>query len=115
MLSMPYLIWFAAFIVCAFARVPIAADPAPAGMARIAPGVYRPLFRAVTDLKQVPVKSFYLDILPVTNEEFLEFVRANLRWQRSRVKRIFADEAYLKNWADDLDTGTNAPARAPVT
>ncbi len=87
----------------------------PAGMALIPDGVYRPLFRAESDPKEVMVKSFYLDILPVTNGGFLEFVRANPRWRRSQVKRVFADESYLKNWAGDLDPGTHAPANVPVT
>ena len=87
----------------------------PAGMAVVPAGGYRPLFRAETDPKTVPVKSFCLDILPVTNGDFLEFVRANPRWQRSQVKRIFADESYLNNWAADLDPGTNAPLNVPVT
>jgi formylglycine-generating enzyme required for sulfatase activity len=87
---------------------------APAGMARVPDGVFRPLFRSVTEPADVPVKSFYLDVLPVTNEEFLEFVRANPRWQRSHVKRIFADENYLRNWDADLEPGTNARPRQPV-
>ncbi len=87
----------------------------PAGMAAIPAGVYRPLFRADTDLKEVPVHPFHLDVFPVTNEDFLEFVRANPRWQRSRVKPIFADPSYLKDWAGDLDPGPNAPAKVPVT
>jgi formylglycine-generating enzyme len=91
------------------------AQTPPAGMALIPAGVYRPLFRAETDPKEVPVKAFALDILPVTNGDFLEFVRANPRWQRSAVKRLFADETYLQNWAGDLDPGTNAPADRPVT
>ena len=90
-------------------------QPPPAGMASIPAGVYRPLFRAETDPKEVEVKAFALDILPVTNGDFLEFVRANPRWRRSQVKRIFAEESYLKNWAADLDPGTNAPANVPVT
>lgn len=88
--------------------------PAP-DMARIPDGIFRPLYRGLTDPKEVPVKSFDLDILPVTNREFLEFVRANSRWQRSQVKRIFADESYLKNWVGDLEPGTNAPMEGPVT
>lgn len=84
-------------------------------MALIPDGVYRPLFRAETDPKEVPVKAFALDILPVTNGDFLEFVRAHPRWQRSQVKKLFADESYLKNWAGDHELGTNAPANAPVT
>jgi formylglycine-generating enzyme len=92
-----------------------AAAEIPPGMACISKGVFRPLFRSQTDLKEVPVKGFYLDVVPVTNEKFLEFVRANPRWQRSQVKRIFADESYLKNWAGDFELGTNVPSDAPVT
>ena len=87
----------------------------PSGMVKIPAGVYRPLFRTKTDLKEVPVKSFYLDALPVTVGDFLQFVRANPRWQRSRVKPIFADESYLRNWSGDLDPGTNLASNQPVT
>src|SRR5205823_70789 len=87
----------------------------PAGMALISDGAYRPLFRAENDPKEVAVAAFYLDVFPVTIGDFLAFVRANPRWSRSRVRRIFADESYLENWAGDSDPGTNAPANAPVT
>ncbi len=92
-----------------------AADPPPTGMMRISDGVYHPFFLAQTDAKEVPVRAFYLDILPVTNEDFLEFVRAHPGWRRSQVKRLFADDLYLKNWSGDLELGTNAPGQAPVT
>jgi len=88
---------------------------APAGMAVITGGVFKPLFRSTADFKEVMVAPFCLDVLPVTNGDFLQFVRANPRWQRSAVKRLFADESYLKNWASDLDLGTNSPADSPVT
>lgn len=107
-------LYIAALVLCAGAAMR-AAENMPPGMAVVSNGVYRPLFRGATDLKEVPVKSFCLDILPVTNGDFLEFVRANPRWQRSQVKRLFADESYLKNWAGDLELGTNAPANVPVT
>jgi formylglycine-generating enzyme required for sulfatase activity len=84
-------------------------------MARIGPGVYRPAFRADSDVKEIAVNAFALDVLPVTNNDFLEFVRANPRWMRSRVKRLFADESYLKSWAGDLELATNSPANVPVT
>jgi sulfatase modifying factor 1 len=87
----------------------------PTGMVVIAGGVFKPLFRSSTDLKEMTVKPFYLDVLPVTNGDFLEFVRANPRWQRSQIKRLFADESYLKNWAGDLEPGTNAPTESPAT
>lgn len=92
-----------------------AVSNAPAGMVVIAGGVFRPLFGSSTDYREVPVAAYCLDALPVTNGDFLEFVRANPAWQRSRVKHLFADECYLKNWAGDLALGTNAPPAAPVT
>jgi len=92
-----------------------AAEPPPADMVRIPAGVYRPFFRAANDPKEVPVKAFALDILPITNGDFLEFVRTHPQWRRSRVIHLFADDSYLKNWASDLEPGTNAALDAPVT
>ncbi|HAM72006.1 MAG TPA: hypothetical protein DCM86_10220 [Verrucomicrobiales bacterium] len=84
-------------------------------MIRVPAGVHRPLVRSITDAAEVPVAAFDLDVLPVTNARFLEFVLANPRWARSRVKRLFADGAYLARWAGDHELGSNAPPDAPVT
>jgi formylglycine-generating enzyme required for sulfatase activity len=78
-------------------------------------GIYRPLFRGEKDAKEIPVRAFALAATPVTNGEFLEFVRANPKWQRSKVKRLFADDRYLKHWAGDTDLGARCDARQPVT
>lgn len=83
-------------------------------MAQIPDGIYRPLFRSITDRAEIPVPGFYLDVMPVTAGEFLEFVRANPRWRRSQMKRIFADENYLRNWAGDLDLGKEVKPDQPV-
>lgn len=87
----------------------------PNGMTLVPAGRYTPLFRAEKDPKDVPVPGFWLDVLPVTNGDYLEFVRAHPKWRRSQAKRIFADAEYLRRWAGDLDPGTNAPVNAPVT
>lgn len=84
------------------------------GMVDIPASVYRPLFRGERDAKEVLVAAFQLDVRPVTNGEFLTFVRENSKWQRSQVKRLFADEKYLAHWAGDLDLG-NVRAEQPVT
>jgi sulfatase modifying factor 1 len=79
-------------------------------------GIHRPPFRAPGEAKEIRVKSFLLDERPVTNGEFLEFVRANPKWQRSQVKRLFADESYLTHWSGDLVLGSDtAAALQPVT
>ena len=87
----------------------------PAGMALVPAGRHTPLFRAEKDPKDIPVPAFFIDVLPVTNADYLEFVRAQLRWERSKVKRLFADVEYLQRWAGDLEPGANAPLNAPVT
>ena len=103
---------FGAALLLAFAAC--AASPPPE-MVLIPDGIYRPLFRGENDIKEVTVKAFFLDVSPITNGDFLEFVRTNPRWRRSQVKRLFADENYLKAWAGDLELGTNVLAEAPVT
>ena len=96
------------FAATAGAGEPVALVPIPAG-------VYRPLFRGEKDAKEIPVRAFALAAAPVTNGEFLEFVRAHPKWQRSRVKRLFADDGYLRHWAGDTDLGAQCDARQPVT
>jgi formylglycine-generating enzyme len=88
---------------------------APEGMKLIPGGVYAPAFRSSSDPKEITVASFLLDITPVTNADFLEFVKANPKWRRSEVKRSWADSEYLKAWAGDTELGANALPKAPVT
>jgi sulfatase modifying factor 1 len=105
---------------CSWMLVPITfaqerSATTPPCMVPVPAGRYTPLFRSEKEPKDVPVAAFLLDVLPVTNGEFLDFVRANPKWRRSQVKRLFADEEYLKRWAADLEIGTNAAVHAPVT
>jgi formylglycine-generating enzyme len=83
-------------------------------MVLIPAGSYAPLLRGKDDPERVPVAAFWLDERPVTNAEFLDFVRANPKWRRSRVSPLFADTGYLGDWAGDLDPGAHAPAQSPV-
>lgn len=86
----------------------------PAGMVTIPAGNYEPLLRGKDDPERVAVAAFLLDVQPVTNAEFLEFVRAHPKWQRSRVSPLFADAGYLGHWAGDIELGPRAPADAPI-
>lgn len=83
-------------------------------MRPIPAGIYVPIQRSTKDAAQVAVPAFLLDERPVTNADFLTFVTANPKWQRSKVSRIFADESYLEHWAGDLEPGAKAPSGAPV-
>ena len=90
-------------------------SPAPPGMVPIPAGEYIPLLRGRDEPERVPVAAFHLDARPVTNAEFLAFVRDNPRWRRSQVSPLFADAGYLADWAGDLELGPRVVADAPVT
>jgi Sulfatase-modifying factor enzyme 1 len=94
-----------------------AAEETPAGMARIPAGAYVRLFMTPGAAVTVDVRAFYLDVYPVTNGQFLEFVSANPSWRRSQAKRVFADPSYLRHWDGDLDLGPQREAikNSPVT
>jgi sulfatase modifying factor 1 len=109
---------FATAILLGLASVGDAAELAaspPSGMVLLPAGRYVPLFRGVNEPRDVPVNPFWLDTLPVTNTDFLEFVKANPKWRRSSIKRLFADGNYLRQWSDDLDIGTAVDSNSPVT
>ena len=90
-------------------------SPAPPGMVPIPAGEYIPLLRGRDEPERLPVAAFQLDARPVTNAEFLAFVRDNPRWRRSQVSPLFADAGYLADWAGDLELGARVVADAPVT
>jgi len=48
------------------------------------------------------IAPFEMQKYPVTNQQFLQFVQSNPKYQRSRISRILADSNYLKFWIDDL-------------
>lgn len=82
-------------------------------MVTIGAGSFIPLYGSTED-KVVNVEAFLLDVYPVTNKQYLEFVKKNPDYRRSSVKRLFADKSYLSHWVSDLDFGDLDPD-APVT
>jgi formylglycine-generating enzyme len=83
-------------------------------MCYIAGGYYSSLYADRDEVKKF-VKPFYMDKYPVTNAEYLEFVKSNRNWSRSGVKRIFADNNYLSHWKSDFELGANVDPMSPVT
>jgi formylglycine-generating enzyme required for sulfatase activity len=81
-------------------------------MVYIPGGEYKPFFGSNTTL--VKVAPFLMDERAVTNEEFLQFVIANPQWQKSNIKRLFADTNYLKTWPTDITLPENVLKDAPV-
>ncbi len=97
------LICFAAFITL----------EAQENMVNVSGGTYIPLYGV--DSTAVTIDDFSMDVYPVTNAEYLEFVREFPAWQKSKVKPLFADGSYLAYWENDLSYGNQLSADAPVT
>src|SRR5579872_267170 len=91
------------------------ARPLTASMVKIPGGKFRPFLRANDQPGTVAVPSFFLDVHPVTNADFLAFIKANPEWARSRTPRIFADNNYLSQWAGDTTIGNESIRNSPVT
>ncbi|MEO7363657.1 MAG: formylglycine-generating enzyme family protein [Gemmatimonadaceae bacterium] len=94
----------------------VVAQSAAAGVSfrTIAAGRLRPLFVAGVPDSGFVVPGFLLATRPVTNADYLRFVKANSEWRRSRVPRIAADSQYLRHWSGELQLGLNAPPTAAV-
>ncbi|TGV02392.1 formylglycine-generating enzyme family protein [Flavivirga rizhaonensis] len=74
---------------------------------------YIPLYGR--DSLKVTISDFEMDVYPVTNSQFLDFVEKYPKWQRSKVKRLFADENYLMEWKSDTKLSETQSLNAPIT
>lgn len=63
---------------------------------------------------RVRVAPFALMSLPVTNADFLAFVRSHPQWRRDNVASVFAETRYLSQWAGPTQLGVVALPRQPV-
>ncbi|MBL4593425.1 MAG: formylglycine-generating enzyme family protein [Flavobacteriales bacterium] len=82
-------------------------------MKKVKRGAFIPLYGS--DSNGVFVKDFMLDVYPVTNQQYLEFVKEYPKWKRSKVLRLFADESYLNRWVSDTILGKNIDPQAAAT
>lgn len=76
-------------------------------------GTYVPIYGRNSNAVQVA--PFMMDVYPVTNEQFLLFVKQNPKWRKSQVKELFGDANYLRNWKNDTTLGEGQSPQSPVT
>lgn len=88
----------------------------PTGMAKIEGGTFTPFFDKDKDGNslQLNMTDFYLDVAPVTNDDYLKFVIKNPKWSKKSVKGVFAEPSYLKNW-DGSYSFSNEIKNKPVS
>ncbi|HEY2406609.1 MAG TPA: formylglycine-generating enzyme family protein [Polyangiaceae bacterium] len=82
-------------------------------MVAVPGGAWQPIFEG-TEKPPVRVEPFYLDRDPVTNQQFLGFVRVFFNYRRNYISKLFADEAYLVHWAGPTELGA-VRSDQPVT
>jgi sulfatase modifying factor 1 len=77
-----------------------------------------PAFASVLDYEDTQgtlrIAPFELQRTPVTNAQFLAFVREHPQWQRGRAASVLADSRYLQHWQGALQTGAGAQDTQPV-
>jgi formylglycine-generating enzyme required for sulfatase activity len=90
-------------------------------MVRVPAGDYLPFFKlsagkgqTKAESRPVTVRAFLLDEAPVTNAQYLDFVRAHPEWRRSQAKALFVDRHYLGKWPGDI-IPPEGEAQSPVT
>ena len=112
----------AAAALVVWAAAAFSAELSRAGMVLLPAGSYTPFLRlkapnasAPSPRNVVTIGAFRLDVEPVTNAEFLDFVTAHPEWHRSRIKPLFADDRYLRRWSGDLALADAQARDEPVT
>ena len=67
-------------------------------MAVITGGEYRPLYYSENS-EQISVSSFILDITPVSNIQFFEFIGHTPVWKKNSIPTLFTEDTYLGHWS----------------
>lgn len=102
-----------AFLLLCFTLPIIGFSQDESEMKKINGGTFVPLYGS--NSKPVQINDFLLDVYPVTNQQYLDFVENYPKWKRSKVLRLFADENYLSKWEADLSIEAGASLQAAVT
>ena len=64
---------------------------------------------------RIAIKPFAMRVEPVTNAEYLDFVRTHPEWRRGQVPPLLAGPQYLAAWQGPLTPGPGARPDQPVT
>jgi formylglycine-generating enzyme required for sulfatase activity len=94
--------------------LPLAALAAP-GYVAVPGGEFATSLRYEDLRGPAPVAPFAMMARPVTNAEFLAFVKHHPQWKRDGVAAIFAAPGYLAHWPGALELASREQAAQPVT
>lgn len=85
----------------------------PTKMAFIKAGDFTPLYTAIPR-QVIHIGSFQMDITPVTNKQYADFIQKNPSWNKRQASHLFTDSSYLSSW-DAKNNFVQKYPNAPVT
>jgi formylglycine-generating enzyme required for sulfatase activity len=104
-----------ALLCLGFAAAALVTPAFAADYASLPGGTFASVLPADANSADVKVAAFRLRREPVTNAEFLAFVKAHSAWRRDRVASLFAESRYLSHWSAADALGPDAKPDQPVT
>ena len=107
----------ASYILVALGAVLAAVGPARAAAEYVVipSGKIASVLANDADTGPASIPAFAMRATPVTNGEYLAFVKTNRAWQRGRAPASFADGTYLHAWRSAVQLGAGMSADQPVT
>lgn len=112
MRKLPAIAFFIAAMVGPWAA--IAQGPTPEGFVKVQGGEFVSVLAYDETKGKVTVPSYLLMQKPVTNADFLKFVKKHPEWQQDKALSVFAESRYLSHWAGPLELGSKAQPAQPV-
>ncbi|HEY1141266.1 MAG TPA: formylglycine-generating enzyme family protein [Lysobacter sp.] len=94
--------------------LPVVALAAAQDYAKLPGGTFRTALRYDDAKNGVRIAPFALMTHPVTNAQFLTFVKTHPQWRRDHVATTLAEPRYLSHWKSPVELGTNAQPAQPV-
>lgn len=101
-------------LLLALALIPVIGVAADDDYVRLPGGVFRSALKYEDTGGRASIAPFLLMKRPVTNSEFLAFVKAHRQWQRDHVAKVFAEPSYLQHWSTATQLGALAKPMQPV-
>jgi formylglycine-generating enzyme len=83
------------------------------GEVRLPKSIYSPLFRDPGEVDSA-IGPLLVDKTPVTNQEFLVFIKSSPQYSKSKIQPLFSDIGYLSHWTSDT-TFPKSVAHFPIT
>lgn len=91
----------------------LAGQAASGGDAALPGGAFRSALK-YEDQRTLRIAPFRLMETPVTNAQFLAFVKVHPQWRRGNAPGVFAESRYLRHWAGPQALGPDALPQQPV-